>query len=56
MTPEELDALVSAGEVDTVIVAFTDSYGRLLGKRLDARFFLDETCLLYTSDAADELT
>ena len=43
MTPEELDALVSAGEVDTVIVAFTDSYGRLLGKRLDARFFLDET-------------
>ena len=26
---------------DTVIVAFTDVYGRLLGKRFDAAFFLD---------------
>ena len=43
MTPDELDALVTTGEIDTVIAAFTDSYGRLLGKRLDARFFLDET-------------
>jgi glutamine synthetase len=43
MTPEEFDALVTSGEVDTVIAGFTDTYGRLLGKRLDARFFLDET-------------
>jgi glutamine synthetase len=43
MTPDELDALVTTGEIDTVLAAFTDSYGRLLGKRLDARFFLDET-------------
>lgn len=26
-----------------MLVGFTDNYGRLLGKRLDARFFLDET-------------
>lgn len=43
MTPEELDALVTAGEVDTVVAAFTDNYGRLLGKRLDARYFLEHT-------------
>ena len=43
MTPDDLDTLVTAGEIDTVLVAFTDNYGRLLGKRLDARFFLDET-------------
>ncbi|TFH20841.1 MAG: glutamine synthetase [Acidimicrobiales bacterium] len=43
VTPDDLDTLVTAGEIDTVLVAFTDNYGRLLGKRLDARFFLDET-------------
>ena len=43
VTPDELDTLVTAGEVDTVLAGFTDNYGRLLGKRLDARFFLDET-------------
>ncbi len=38
---DELRALVSAGEVDTIDVAFTDLYGRLLGKRYDAGFFLE---------------
>jgi glutamine synthetase len=28
------------GEIDTVIAAFTDHYGRLMGKRFDAEFFL----------------
>ena len=41
MTPEQLEQLVSAGEVDTVSVVFSDLYGRLMGKRFDARFFLD---------------
>ena len=27
--------------VDTVIVGFTDIYGRMLGKRFDTQFFLD---------------
>ncbi len=43
VTPDELDTLVASGQIDTVLVGFTDNYGRLLGKRLDARYFLDET-------------
>ncbi|RMH81636.1 MAG: glutamine synthetase [Actinomyces sp.] len=42
MRPDELVAEVAAGGIDTVVVAFTDLYGRLLGKRFDARFFVDE--------------
>jgi glutamine synthetase len=38
---EQLRELVSAGRVDTVICAFPDLYGRLMGKRIDAGFFLD---------------
>lgn len=38
----DLERAVAAGEIDTVIVAFTDIYGRLMGKRLDAGFFVDE--------------
>jgi glutamine synthetase len=41
VTPEELRSAVERGEVDTVMVAFTDAYGRLLGKRFDAGFFCD---------------
>ena len=32
---------MSTGQVDTVVCAFPDLYGRLLGKRIDASFFLD---------------
>lgn len=39
---EELKGLVERAEVDTVIVAFTDMQGRLLGKRLHGEFFCDE--------------
>jgi glutamine synthetase len=39
---EELRVSVAAGDIDTVIVALTDMQGRLQGKRLHARFFLDE--------------
>ena len=42
LTLEELKELVATGEVDTVVVAFTDMQGRLLGKRLHAEFFVDE--------------
>ena len=41
LTVDQLRASVAAGELDTVVVAFTDLYGRLMGKRLDAEFFLD---------------
>src|ERR1700712_5316858 len=40
---EELEALVGAGEIDTVIVAFTDMQGRLTGKRISARLFVEDT-------------
>lgn len=41
LTVDELRAEVEAGAVDTVIAAFTDMQGRLMGKRLDGEFFLD---------------
>ena len=42
LTVEALEKLVLAGSVDTVLMAFPDLYGRLLGKRYDAEFFLEE--------------
>jgi glutamine synthetase len=39
---DELRADVESGAVDTVIACFTDMQGRLMGKRLDADFFLAE--------------
>ncbi len=41
LNPELLKKLVSNEEIETVIVAFTDHYGRLMGKRYDAEFFLE---------------
>lgn len=38
---EDLRQKTEAGEIETVIVAFTDHYGRLMGKRYDAEFFLE---------------
>ena len=42
LTQEELARRVSAGEIDTVLLVFTDHYGRFMGKRLDADFFLED--------------
>ncbi|MDQ4037552.1 MAG: glutamine synthetase family protein, partial [Actinomycetota bacterium] len=39
---DELRARVEDGTIDTVVVAFTDMQGRLQGKRLHGRFFVDE--------------
>ncbi|GAA1479418.1 gamma-glutamylethanolamide synthetase GlnA4 [Nocardioides aestuarii] len=41
LTMAELVSLVDSGEVDTVVVAFTDMQGRLQGKRLHGRYFVD---------------
>ncbi len=41
LTVEALTALIEADEVDTVVLAFTDMQGRLQGKRLHGRYFLD---------------
>jgi glutamine synthetase len=43
LSVEELAAEVEAGAIDTVVCAFTDMQGRLIGKREDARYFLEET-------------
>jgi glutamine synthetase len=40
---DELRAEVESGRIDTVVTAFTDMQGRLLGKRELAEFFLDES-------------
>jgi len=40
---EELSQAVQEEQIETVVVAFTDHYGRLVGKRFDAEFFL-ESC------------
>lgn len=42
LTPGELARLMADGEIDTVIVAFADMQGRLTGKRVSARLFVDE--------------
>jgi glutamine synthetase len=39
---DELRMDVESGAVDTVIVAFTDMQGRLMGKRLHGEFFVEE--------------
>jgi glutamine synthetase len=39
---QALREFVERGEIETVVVAFTDHYGRLLGKRFDAGMFLDD--------------
>lgn len=42
LTTAELDAAIDSGEIDTVVVALPDAQGRLVGKRVAARFWRDE--------------
>src|ERR1700758_5136474 len=39
---EELVAEAEAGTIDTVVTAFTDMQGRLVGKRIDVSYFVDQ--------------
>jgi glutamine synthetase len=41
LSMEHLLSRIQEGEIDTVVVAFTDMQGRLQGKRLHARYFAD---------------
>jgi glutamine synthetase len=43
LTRDALGTLVDEGAIDTVIVAFSDHYGRLVGKRYDAELFVADT-------------
>ena len=42
MTVDTLKEAVASGHVDTVLVVFTDVQGRLAGKRIHGRYFVDE--------------
>jgi glutamine synthetase len=42
LTLSELETLIDKGEIDTVIVAFPDMQGRLVGKRVSARLFRED--------------
>ena len=48
MTLERLRTGYGTGEIDTVVLAFTDMQGRLQGKRLSAEFFLAEVAETYS--------
>ena len=41
LTLEDLEREVKAGAIDTVVAAFVDMQGRLMGKRFHAQFFVD---------------
>jgi glutamine synthetase len=41
MTVAELKSKIAKKEIDTVIVAFPDVFGRLIGKRLTSHYFVD---------------
>jgi glutamine synthetase len=42
LTLDELARLVESDDIDTVTVVFTDLYGRFMGKRFDAEFFVED--------------
>ncbi|MGQ0832102.1 MAG: glutamine synthetase family protein [Microthrixaceae bacterium] len=54
LTVEQLRTLADAGDIDTVLIAFTDMQGRLQGKRCHAQFFLDEV-LPHSAEACNYL-
>lgn len=39
MTLDDLEAEINCGMIDTIIVVFPDMYGRLMGKRMVAKYF-----------------
>src|SRR5690349_19864837 len=55
LTLDELREDVAAGAVDTVIACFTDMQGRLMGKRLDAEFFLAEQAAGHSGEGCNYL-
>lgn len=42
LSMEELHTMAANEEIETIIVAFTDHYGRLVGKRVAADFFVEK--------------
>src|SRR4051812_48101956 len=42
LTTPQLKGLIKDGSIDTVLAVFPDMAGRLMGKRVTGRFFVDE--------------
>jgi glutamine synthetase len=42
LTLDELEREIGDGSIDTVVAAFTDMQGRLIGKRIQGEYFLEE--------------
>jgi glutamine synthetase len=42
LTVEQLEREIGEGTIDTVVAAFTDMQGRLMGKRIQGEFFLEQ--------------
>jgi len=42
LSVDQLKKAIAEKTIDTVVIAMTDMQGRLVGKRIDAKFFLDE--------------
>ena len=40
LSGKQLQTLIEGEEIDTIMVVFPDMYGRFMGKRFDAEFFL----------------
>jgi glutamine synthetase len=55
LTREELESEVAAGSIDTVVVAFTDMQGRLMGKRVHGEHFVGEELAEHGVEACDYL-
>jgi glutamine synthetase len=55
VTADELADLIGRGEVDTVLAAFGDHQGRLMGKRVTGRFYLDHVSGADGFEACDYL-
>ena len=51
----QLEGLIDDGTVDTVLVVFTDMQGRLQGKRLHARYFIDENVMAHGTEGCNYL-
>jgi glutamine synthetase len=55
LTLDALAGLVQCGEIDTVVVAFTDMQGRLMGKRMHAEFFMEEALAAHPIEGCNYL-
>jgi glutamine synthetase len=55
LTLEELRSEVESGTIDTVVVAFTDMQGRLMGKRVHGEHFLEQGLAEHGVEACDYL-